>query len=464
MQIMNRLLRSARFVSLMLISSACFLSHAHAQSLIQSLLLQALAAAAQAPPVDIYLAVRTDGAVGSGTAADPFDASTPERYDGLLGTYFRNTIFHYAPGTYRTNGWLFRQRQSAGPNCKHYGAGIDQTIIQLVGANNSIYDGVIFGEDFDAISDGFEVQNMTLDCNAAGNPKFVNGQGAVGAVNTQGSNILIKDVKVINFGTSQVGTECFVVIIDPGSYFSWRSFDNVQVQNCVFTSPARGNKDGMSCVVLGGATGVNVTNTAVVNSSFLNLDSDFLYSHAFYAEQCTGNTVDGCEVGTYVEPATPIVTPWLVQNNTFTNVSQGAAINFHSTGQVQELRFLNNTVTLRNILGSWSTAVDVIEPTEPLNGTLPEVVSLIIDGNNIQPLTTTPAYNPYYVGFNIQSPNLKYSIGDLQILDNTFSLATPQNAEQILISNSPTFLGSSSISGNVFSDGSAVAVNLQPVH
>src|SRR5271165_2083154 len=253
MQIMNRLLRSARFVSLMLISGACFLSHAHAQSLIQTLLLQALAAAAQAPPVDIYLAIRTDGAVGSGTADDPFDASTPERYGGLLGTYFRNTVFHYAPGTYKTNGWVYRQQQTAGPNCKHYGAGIDQTIIQLVGASNPNTDGVIFGSDDDAVADGFEVQNATLDCNAAGNPMFVNGLGAIGAVNTQGNNILIKGVKVINFGTSRVGTECFVIFIDPAASFKWRSFDNIQVQNCIFTSPARGNKDGLSCVVIGGA-------------------------------------------------------------------------------------------------------------------------------------------------------------------------------------------------------------------
>src|SRR5271166_576162 len=205
----------------MLISSACFLSHAHAQSLIQSLLLEALAAAAQAPPVDIYLAIRTDGAVGSGTADDPFDASTPERYDGLLGTYFRNTIFHYGPGTYQTTGYHYRQLQSAGPNCKHYGAGIDQTNIQLVGASDPATEGAIFGSDFDdGIADGFEVQNMTLDCNAAGNPIFVNGLGGVGAINTQGSNILIQNVKVINFGTSHVGTECFVIFIDPAASFS----------------------------------------------------------------------------------------------------------------------------------------------------------------------------------------------------------------------------------------------------
>jgi hypothetical protein len=243
-----------------------------------------------------------------------------------LVTYSANTTFNYAPGTYQTLGWYNGVRQTAGANCKHYGAGIDQTIIQLVGANSTTSDGVIFGSDYYVTADGFEIQNLTLDCNPAGNPKFVNGLGAIGAVNTQGSDILMKGVKVINFGTSLKGVECFVVLINPGPVLAWRSFDNIEIQNCVFTSPASGNKDGLTCVAIGGATGVTVTNTAVVNSSFLNLDSDFLYSHAFYAEVCTGNYVQGCEVGSYVEPAEPIATPWLVQNNNFTDVSQGANV------------------------------------------------------------------------------------------------------------------------------------------
>jgi hypothetical protein len=269
---------------------------------------------------------------------------------------------------------------------------------------------------------------------------------------------------VINFGTSLQGLECFVVLINPGPTLAWRSFDNIRIENCVFTSPARGNKDGLTCVAIGAATGVTITNTAVVNSSFLNLDSDFLYSHAFYAQVCTGNYVQGCEVGSYVEPADGIATPWLVQNNTFTDVSEGATISFHSTGRVKELRFLDNLVILRNELGSWSTAIDVIEPNEPRARTFPELASLIIQGNHIQPETTMPTYNPYYVGFNIQSPTRRYWIGNLQIIGNIFAAAAPQNGDQILISNWPQFLGSSTISGNFFDNGSPVTVNLQPVH
>jgi hypothetical protein len=440
-------LSAASLLSLILLSNLCFLHHTQAQTL-----------------ATIYLAVRTDGIAGTGTLSDPFNASTAAKYDHLLATHPRNTVYRYAPGTYKTTGWYYRVRQSAGTNCKHYGAGIGQTIIQLVGANTTTNDGVIFGSDYDVTADGFEIQNMTLDCNPTGNPNFVHGLGSVTAINTQGSNLLIKSVKVINFGTAIAGSECFAVFIYPGSSLAWRSFNNVQVENCIFTSPAHGNKDGLTCVFIGQSAGVQSTNTSIVNSSFINLRSDFLYSHAFYAQRCTGNKVQGCEVGTYVEPAEVILTPWLVQNNTFTDVSEGATICFHSGGRVQELRFLNNLVILSNTFGNWSTVVDVIEPNDPpIPNNFPEVVSLIIQGNSIQPTSATPAYNPYYVGFDIQSPNRRCWIGNLQITGNKFASAAPQNNEQILVSNSPQFLGSSSISANFFGNGSPVTVNLQPV-
>src|SRR5262249_30625120 len=146
---------SASLLSLIVISAVCFLNHTRAQTL-----------------TNIYLAVRTDGIAGTGTASNPFDASTAAKYDKLLATYSQNTVFNYAPGTYQTTGWRFRTRKSAGTNCQHLGAGVDQTVIQLVGANDPSQDGIIFGTDYDATADGFQVQNLTLDCNAFGNPKF----------------------------------------------------------------------------------------------------------------------------------------------------------------------------------------------------------------------------------------------------------------------------------------------------
>ena len=433
----------------MLISAFSFLTHTQAQTL-----------------TNIYLAVRTDGIAGTGTASDPFDASTAAKYDQLLATYSQNTIFNYAPGTYQTRGWRFRTRKSAGTNCQHFGAGVDQTVIQLVGANDLTQDGVIFGSDYDVTADGFEVQNLTLDCNALGNPKFTNGLGAVGAISTNGSNMLIRGVKVVGFGTSRVGAECFVVLINPGPALSYRSFNNITIDSCVFTAPVQGNKDGLSCVTIGSTAGVTLTNSSVISCWFIDLTSDFSYSHAFFAELCTGNYVQNCETGSYTEPVSVQPNPWVVQNNTFINVTSGAVVSFHTTGKLQDLEFLDNTVVLLNTTTSVTQGVLISEPSQSISGlrNKPEVVNLVIEGNKIQAATVTPRSNNAYAGFQILSPNQRYFVGQLTITGNLFSGANTNNGQQIRVTNAPNFVLNSQISGNLYYDGTPANLTLVPAN
>jgi hypothetical protein len=443
---MNNTFSSARFLSLMLISAFSFLTHTQAQTL-----------------TNIYLAVRTDGIAGTGTASDPFDASTAVKYDQLLATYSQNTIFNYAPGTYQTRGWHYRTRRSAGTNCQHFGAGVDQTVIKLVGASDLTQDGVIFATDYDATADGFEVQNLTLDCNVLGNPKFTNGLGATAAICTTGSNILIRGIKVIGFGTSRVGAECFPVFIYPGPALSWRSFDNITIDSCIFTAPASGNKDGLSCVSIGTTAGVTLTNTSITNCWFIDLQSDFTYSHAFFAERCIGNYVKNCQVGTYTEPISVQPEPWVVQNNTFVDVDCGAAVKFHPTGKLQDLEFLGNTVVLRNTTAYTTEAVAVSETPDSISGlrNKPEVVNLVIQGNSIQAETVTAQTNSAFTGFQIISQNQRYFVDTLTITGNQFSGANTNNGQQIKVTNAPNFVLNSQISDNHYYDGTSV--NVTPV-
>jgi hypothetical protein len=446
---MNTSFSSARFLSLMLISAFCFLTHTQAQTL-----------------TNIYLAVRHDGIAGTGTASNPFDASTAAKYDRLLATYSQNTIFHYAAGTYQTRGWSFRTRKSAGTNCQHVGAGVDQTVIQLVGAIGPTQDGIIFGTDYDGTADGFEVQNLTLDCNALGNPKFTNHLGAIGAINTAGSNILIRQIKVIGFGTSLNGVECLPILFAPGPALSWRSFNNISIDSCVFTSPVQGNRDGLSCVTIGTNAGVTQTNTSITNCWFIDLASDFTYSHAFFAESCVGNYVQNCDTGSYTEPLSVQPNPWVVQNNTFVNVTCGASVNFHATGKLQDLEFLDNTVVLVNTTASVTQAVVISEPGQSISGlrNKPEVVNLAIEGNKIQAAAVTPRSNNAYAGFQILSPNQRYFVGRLTITGNLFSGANTNNAQQIRITNAPNFVLNSQISDNFYYDGTPANVTLVPAN
>ena len=415
---------------------------------------------------NIYLAVRHDGIAGTGTASNPFDASTAAKYDRLLATYSQNTIFHYAVGTYQTTGWRFRTRKSAGTNCQHLGAAVDQTVIQLVGASNPTQDGIIFGTDYDATADGFEVQNLTLDCNALGNPKFTNHLGAVGAISTAGNNMLIRNIKVIGFGTGLRGTECFAVLIYPGPALSWRSFNNIIIDSCVFTSPVQGNQDGLTCVTIATNAGVTLTNTSITNCWFIDLASDFSFSNAFFAEKCIGNYVQNCQTGSYTEPSSVQPNPWVVQNNTFVNVYNGLSVKFHATGKLQDLEFLDNTVVLVNTTATVTQGVVVSEPVESISGlrNKPEVVNLAIQGNTIQAATVTPRSNNAYAGFQILSPNQKYFVNQLTITGNLFSGANTDNGQQIRVTGAPNFVLNSQISDNSYYNGTPANVTLVPAN
>ena len=213
-----------------------------------------------ASAADVYLAPRTDGQAGSGTSADPYNASSAAQFDALLRRFPTNTVFHYAPGVYTTTGYHF-QSGNAGTNCVHLGAGIDQTIIRLV-AGGPDNQALIFGVDYNKTCSGFQVTNMTLDCNGANYPTFTQGGPQPAALNVQGNNILIKSVKIIGFGTGKVFSECFPVSSHPGQAFAGQSFSNIHVENCIFTDPATGNHDGVSVVSLGsGSPNVHVTDT-----------------------------------------------------------------------------------------------------------------------------------------------------------------------------------------------------------
>ena len=406
---------------------------------------------------DVYLAVRQDGHRGSGSAEDPFDASSPDKYDRLLATYSNNTVFHYAAGTYQTRGWHYRTRKSAGTNCKHYGSGVDQTVIQLVGANDLTQDGIIFGSDYDATADGFEVQNLTLDCNASGNPKFTNHLGAVGAISTNGSNILIRGVKVIGFGTSRVGAECFVVFAYPGPALSWRSFSNFTVDSCVFTAPAHGNKDGLTCVAIGASTNARMEG-AIVNCRFINLKSDFTYSHAFAAPVCEANEVIGCDNGFSLEPDDRQSGTWIVRKNRFRDVIAAVTVKWHPTGSLNTIQFEDNDVVLKVDPQQTSFAFAVDDTGLKTGDQRPNIAKVIFRNNRISLAESPKEQVPPAAGLHLVSLEARYSVGDLIVENNVFNL--PSRGEMI-ISPAPVVRGFIQ-HGNV--DSKKAEVRVRDVH
>ena len=48
-------------------------------------------------PLEIWIAYRTDGIKGSGTASDPYDGSTADRFDARMNELPANTRVHLGP-------------------------------------------------------------------------------------------------------------------------------------------------------------------------------------------------------------------------------------------------------------------------------------------------------------------------------------------------------------------------------
>jgi hypothetical protein len=123
-----------------------------------------------------------------------------ERFDAVMRTLGENTLVHIGPGVFQTKGHGEGVQSAWTPKNKQriLGAGIGLTTLQLVGA-------AIPNWSFEAIGtedslEGFEVADLTVDCNVDGQPfPDIN----CGAINLRGAarHVAIRRVRVIHFGS-----------------------------------------------------------------------------------------------------------------------------------------------------------------------------------------------------------------------------------------------------------------------
>jgi hypothetical protein len=90
--------------------------------------------------INVWLARRTDGISGSGSAADPFCANTAEQFDAIMSNTTKvpaNSCVHLGPGIFETKGFCDEGgggwEARAGVHIA--GSGIDVTTLKLVGAS-----------------------------------------------------------------------------------------------------------------------------------------------------------------------------------------------------------------------------------------------------------------------------------------------------------------------------------------
>jgi hypothetical protein len=168
---------------------------------------------------NVWIALRTDGVKGTGTASDPFDGSTEARFDAVMNSLPVNTKVHLGPGTFSTRGYA--DGVSGGwqpkPGMKIVGAGIDVTVLKLAAMQTSNAQFYAIGHDLVSggqanLMDSVELSDLTIDCN-------VGGQGgtnvACGAVRLMGNHVRIQRVKARKWGAN-ASRSCFVFSLVTG--------------------------------------------------------------------------------------------------------------------------------------------------------------------------------------------------------------------------------------------------------
>lgn len=315
---------------------------------------------------EVWLAVRTDGLPGAGTAEDPFDASTRVKFDTLMASFGSYTTIHLAPGTYETRGKDVYFNRAAGTDgapewvvlsgWKILGAGIGVTTIKLVINATELFNGGDTGHGYCIFSkwavptDDVTIKDLTLDLNwdnldhtfklyTAG--IFLGGNYTSDVVYTQGHRILIEDVRIIHAGTDSVLTEMFICTLNTADN-SWMH---------------RVTIDEMSAHSVGGMTMMSVgfqKNTRC-RISECHLDGSFSgtpdwtnpqIGFSLHGPQCVleCNTVNGVAfAGPYHD--TGYCDEIIVRNNHFMNVTVGAYI-FQNASGAGKLVFENNIIEL----------------------------------------------------------------------------------------------------------------------
>ena len=116
----------------------------------------------------IWIAVRNDGHRGKGTQTDPYDGSTPEKFDALMEKFSaRSNLEIHLVGagpfrTYANHDWKVQSGWTIS------GDGMDKTVVKMVGNVSGIHYGVsCFMSDSGFPTDKVTIRDLTIDCNWA---------------------------------------------------------------------------------------------------------------------------------------------------------------------------------------------------------------------------------------------------------------------------------------------------------
>lgn len=227
---------------------------------------------------EVFVALRKDGQTGVGTWDDPFDGSDT-KFDQVMANLAQSgyQTIHLGPGTYKTAGssaipaWIPLSGQ------RIIGSGMFETVMQLqLSGSPAERPYAHFLRDA-GVLEGYEISDLTFDCNLGGQPNtsgFSYPRIAVGALRLKGRDILIRRVRVINFGTRTPNWECFPISIGIGDDPSV-TITNCVIEDSIVEQPALNNARETTCLVLSaGETNLKAGyhEDCVIRNCFINCE------------------------------------------------------------------------------------------------------------------------------------------------------------------------------------------------
>ncbi len=312
------------------------------KALLLLLLLGALMVRAQAGPTapsEFYIAIRTDGDTGEGTADDPYDGSTPERFDAFFTSHANLTYVtvHLAKGTYVSRGITLRQGWT------FQGAGTGQTIIRLAPNAAGTGRATILVNSSPHLDQ--DIEEMTLDGNIENQAQMWSG-GAVGSgtLNPGRADIdimgiacggTVRRVNLVNFGSPHAvqRNECFW-IYDLTESPTTRSY-NVVIDQCVATAGnfpsydsffVAGSGNGDRDALKGANGNVYITHNSIVCASDQGTHANTVgYSCGGLNSFVEDNFTNGIYTGVYMDTGNS--RNFTVRNNVFRRCVDGVLVN-----------------------------------------------------------------------------------------------------------------------------------------
>jgi hypothetical protein len=308
--------------------------------------LTGLCAVLASPDSEIYLALRNDGQAGTGTAADPFDASSAAAFDACLARLGPNSAVHLGPGTFHTRGEAAFTLKA---NTKIRGAGMEVTRIVQDGTGRP------HATVFQGGGGGIEIQDLSIDCGFE-NQRRVNGiiKCNAAAIGLYGSHLAVRRCRVFNYGSpydNETG-ENFAVGIFQGPQADGK---DLVIEDCVFTGQSELAPPGCSVLTISGGplkSDINAPSWARGAVARRNVFLGYhLGSHGITMSGCQGAVVEdnyfehfmGCAIYTDTWP----LRDHIYRHNIMTDVNQGIFL-AADTWDLVDFQIRDNVMLLHN--------------------------------------------------------------------------------------------------------------------